>query len=56
MEPKDIQNPIAEQDARDQKFDCSICKDKGFIEKTEWTGTDDSYDVQVRCECNETEE
>ena len=30
---------------------CEICQDKGFIEKTEWSGTDDSYDVTIRCEC-----
>jgi hypothetical protein len=32
---------------------CEICNDKGFYEKTEWSGTDDSYDVAVRCQCSE---
>ncbi len=36
-----------------KKFDCEICEDKGFIEKTEWSGTDDSYDVEVKCQCQE---
>lgn len=30
---------------------CDICKDEGFIEKTEWSGTDDSYDITIKCEC-----
>lgn len=32
-------------------YNCKICQDKGFIEKTEWTDTDTSYEVIVRCEC-----
>jgi len=35
-----------------KKVNCNICEDKGFYEKTEWSGTDDSYDVEVKCECN----
>jgi hypothetical protein len=38
---------------KEEKVNCSICEDKGFIEKTEWSGTDDSYDVAVRCQCSE---
>jgi hypothetical protein len=30
---------------------CDICKDEGFIEKTEWSDTDSSYDVTIKCEC-----
>ena len=32
---------------------CKDCNDTGTISKTEWSGTDDSYEVAVRCECNE---
>ncbi len=32
---------------------CEICEDRGFIQKTEWSGTDDSYDVEVKCQCQE---
>lgn len=32
---------------------CPSCLGKGFVEKTEWVGTDDSYEVSVRCVCNE---
>ena len=33
-------------------FGCEVCEDKGFIEKTEWSGTDDSYDITIRCNCS----
>jgi hypothetical protein len=36
-----------------REFNCEKCEDKGFYEKTEWTGTDDSHEVEVKCECNE---
>ena len=36
-----------------EKFNCEKCEDKGFYEKTEWSGEDDSYDITVRCACNE---
>lgn len=32
---------------------CEFCKDTGFIETTEWVGTDDSYDAQALCVCTE---
>lgn len=32
---------------------CHLCHDEGVILKDEWTNTDDSYEVAVRCECNE---
>jgi len=30
---------------------CEFCEGVGFITKTEWVGTDDSYDVELRCVC-----
>ena len=36
-----------------EQKECEKCEGKGYIEKTEWSGTDDSYDVEVRCVCNE---
>ena len=36
-----------------QTPNCDICQDKGFYEKTEWSGTDDDYQVTVRCKCND---
>jgi len=35
------------------KYSCEQCKDTGFITKTEWTDSDTSYDVEVRCNCQE---
>jgi hypothetical protein len=35
-----------------QTPNCDICKDEGFFMKDEWTGTDTSYEVAVRCECS----
>lgn len=32
---------------------CEYCQDTGYVTKTEWSGTDDSYDVEVKCGCNE---
>lgn len=32
---------------------CKICHDTGIIEKTEWTGDDQSYDVEKKCSCQE---
>jgi hypothetical protein len=32
---------------------CNICNDTGVVSKTEWTGTDTSYEVEKRCECQE---
>ena len=36
----------------EQTFACKKCKDTGVILKDEWTGTDDSYEVAIRCECS----
>ena len=34
-------------------FKCVTCEDTGIITKTEWTGTDDSFDVDYPCpDCN----
>lgn len=31
---------------------CKICNNTGYISKTEWTGTDTSYDVIIgKCDC-----
>lgn len=38
--------------ARNDKL-CEKCGGDGFIEKTEWSGDDDSYEVKVKCECLE---
>lgn len=35
------------------EWHCEDCHDTGIISKTEWSGTDDSYDVEVRCHCTE---
>lgn len=37
----------------DGKELCDKCLGMGFITKTEWAGTDDSYEVEVRCSCQE---
>lgn len=31
---------------------CGLCEGSGFVQKTEWSGTDDSYDVDFPCVCN----
>ena len=36
-----------------KEFNCDICEDKGYYEKTEWTGTDTSYEVEKKCICQE---
>lgn len=38
---------------KEEKFDCEICEDTGIISKTEWSGTDDSYEVEFKCSCRE---
>lgn len=40
-------------DEEEEVFLCDICKDTGFTLKTEWAGTDDSYEVEVPCVCTE---
>ena len=30
---------------------CEYCADTGIVEKTEWSGTDSSYEVEVKCQC-----
>ena len=35
---------------------CEICKDKGYVTKTEWSdenGRDMDYEIEVRCICTE---
>ena len=32
---------------------CEICNDTGFYEATEWSGTDDSYDITKKCICQD---
>ncbi len=35
----------------EEKFKCEDCQDTGIISKTEWTGTDDSHEVEFKCHC-----
>lgn len=35
------------------KYNCYVCEDKGYILKTNWANTDDSYDVEIKCSCRE---
>lgn len=32
---------------------CPRCHDTGIIHKVEWSGTDDSYEVEIRCHCQD---
>lgn len=34
---------------------CNKCLGRGYITKTEWVGTDTSYDVEIPCECNDND-
>jgi len=38
---------------KEEKFNCDRCEDKGYFEKTEWSGTDDSYDITRKCDCQD---
>ncbi len=44
---------VPEVQKEKSKYNCDACKDTGFIEVIEWTGTDTSYPVTKRCNCNE---
>lgn len=33
------------------KMVCEYCQGSGVIQKTEWTGTDTSYEVDIICQC-----
>lgn len=35
------------------KPSCEVCDGKGYFLKTEWTGTDTSYEVEIKCHCKE---
>lgn len=35
------------------EWHCLDCKGTGICTRTEWTGTDTSYEVGVRCKCTE---
>lgn len=35
------------------KPSCEYCQDTGFITKTEWAEPNESYDVIIRCVCQE---
>lgn len=35
------------------EYHCLVCNGEGIVTKTEWTGDDQSYDIEVKCECNE---
>lgn len=35
------------------KYKCDDCKDTGFCQKIEWTGDDDSHEVEIKCGCQE---
>lgn len=37
----------------DHHYNCDKCQDTGIVTKTEWTGTDDSHDVEKKCECQD---
>ena len=47
-------NPF--EKSEEKKFDCEVCEDKGYVEKTEWSGTDNSYDVEVKCSCQDNDD
>lgn len=58
MDTKFFTNPFAikwkkKLAAKKEPAVCEHCNGDGFITKTEWTGTDDSHDVEVRCVCQE---
>lgn len=35
------------------RYFCEECHDTGIIKKTEWTDTDTSYEVEIKCKCRE---
>lgn len=35
------------------EWHCLDCHGTGIISKTEWSGTDDSYEVESKCHCQE---
>lgn len=35
------------------KVTCKMCLGTGIYEKTEWVGTDDDYQIEVKCACRE---
>lgn len=37
----------------EEKYNCENCKDTGTYVKTEWAGTDTSYEVERVCSCQE---
>lgn len=44
---------VAHKELLESAPDCTKCEDVGYVEKTEWVGSDDCYTVEVRCICNE---
>lgn len=38
---------------RESEPKCEYCQDTKVISKTEWVGDDDSYEVELKCVCNE---
>ena len=34
-------------------MECKFCKNKGYIEIIEWSGTDESCEKIIKCKCNE---
>ena len=38
---------------KEKECACKMCKDKGYITKTEWGDTDTDYEVEMECICQE---
>jgi hypothetical protein len=49
-----IDKPVDDTDyGAPEKFKCDLCEDTGIVTRDEWTGTDDSYEVEKECKCQE---
>lgn len=42
-----------DDDLPEVSYNCQICEDTGIVTKTEWSGDDDSYEVEAHCKCQE---
>jgi tartrate dehydratase alpha subunit/fumarate hydratase class I-like protein len=54
MDIKELEKQAhAEVCANEPEPKCEFCQDTGIVTRTEWVGTDTSYDTEEICECHD---
>lgn len=49
----ELERKAHEAECAKEDTKCEYCQDTGVVSKTQWVNEDDSFEVEVKCICNE---